>query len=249
MNPRLRSLLLPFTLLMLFAVPARAIEVFSARYGVDGRWVDVRDAVQRLANSGLDSFLVNNASLGGVDPAKGKKKILEVDYADRAGRRFQAREREDNLFRFVNEPAAPAGRPGERDRDRDSGRDRDRDHDLGRDRDHDRDRGRSRDGDRDRYEQPRPQHEAGGRERFRETEPAVEREANLRVVNRFDQPVRLYTLTPFGEWRYVAQLAPGDRVTPEVPPLSNRRWIVTDTGGRELGHFSAGPDAGTLILR
>ena len=71
----------------------------------------------------------------------------------------------------------------------------------------------------------------------------------VRVVNRFPYPVRLLTISRDGEPRLVAKLGPGDRITPEVRPLPDRRWIVTTTDGVELRRFRSGLDGGVVVLR
>ncbi|MCC6352282.1 MAG: hypothetical protein IT577_00270 [Verrucomicrobiae bacterium] len=77
---------------------AQRIQVLEAYYGADGRYVNVTQRVQRIADSGRREFEVCNESLG-VDPAKGREKKLRVEYIS-GGKRYSDEVKEDKNFRF-----------------------------------------------------------------------------------------------------------------------------------------------------
>jgi hypothetical protein len=62
---------------------AQSWQVMSADYGVNNNRVDVTNTVRRLVNG--SNFRVNNATMG-VDPARGKDKVLRIHARDGSGR-------------------------------------------------------------------------------------------------------------------------------------------------------------------
>ena len=79
--------------------------------------------------------------------------------------------------------------------------------------------------------------------------PVAVEGGGVRIVNRFPHAVQLFTVGGSGESRFVATLGPGDRITPQVRPRPDRRWIVTTTDGIELRRFSSGLNGEVVILR
>jgi hypothetical protein len=79
--------------------------------------------------------------------------------------------------------------------------------------------------------------------------PVVAGAGAVRIVNQFPHTIRLFTVSRDGGSRLVATLAPGDRITPDVRPRPDRRWIVTTTDGIELRRFNSGLDGGVIVLR
>lgn len=77
---------------------AQRIQVLEAHYGAEGRYANVTQRVQRIADSGRREFDVNNQNLG-VDPAQGREKRLRVNYIS-GGKRYSEEVREDKTFRF-----------------------------------------------------------------------------------------------------------------------------------------------------
>ncbi|PZP36537.1 MAG: hypothetical protein DI603_00805 [Roseateles depolymerans] len=57
----------------------RGLLIESARYGADGRWMDVTGRLRALARDGRVELEVSNELLGG-DPAPGRRKMLSVSY-------------------------------------------------------------------------------------------------------------------------------------------------------------------------
>lgn len=80
------------------ACHAQRIQVLEAYYGAEGRFANVTQRVQRIADSGRREFDVNNQNLG-VDPAQGREKRLRVNYIS-GGKRYSEEVREDKTFRF-----------------------------------------------------------------------------------------------------------------------------------------------------
>ncbi|HPA17574.1 MAG TPA: hypothetical protein PLU30_07485 [Verrucomicrobiae bacterium] len=77
---------------------AERIQVLEASYGIEGRYADVTQRVQRIADSGRREFEVSNEILG-VDPYKGEGKRLRVSYVA-GGKRYSDEAREGRAFRF-----------------------------------------------------------------------------------------------------------------------------------------------------
>lgn len=77
---------------------AQRLQVLEAYYGADGRFANVTQRVQRIADTGRREFEVNNQNLG-VDPAQGRQKRLSVSYVS-GGKRYSEEVKEDKTFRF-----------------------------------------------------------------------------------------------------------------------------------------------------
>ena len=61
----------------------------------------------------------------------------------------------------------------------------------------------------------------------------------LTVVNRSDEPIKLYWLSFSGRRRLYRSLAPGNRVV--QPTFIGHNWIVTNGAGECIGIFNAAP--------
>lgn len=104
-----RTLLLPLLALITLIAPANALDVLSARYGRDDRWLDVRDAVQAHLRNNKLSFRVTKDSMGG-DRNPGKTNYFYIDYYVR-GQKYSDRIKEGDVFTFKGISGVVSDRP------------------------------------------------------------------------------------------------------------------------------------------
>jgi hypothetical protein len=63
--------------------------------------------------------------------------------------------------------------------------------------------------------------------------------AGLTIVNRSDEPIKLYWLTFSGRRRLYHSLAPGERVVQQT--FIGHNWMITNNRGECIGIFNAAP--------